>query len=218
MTAVIIDSTKKPPSEPLTTADLSGLAFGNHKYELIDGTLFVTSHGEPFTPEDLDRLPDDGRRHELLGGALVMSPAPGFAHQLISDALTRLLHAARTDGLTVVSAPFDVVLPDNTVIEPDVVVAKTHDFTATNLPVAPELAVEVLSASTRIVDLGAKASLLAEAGCPSYWTIDPESLRLIARELRDGEYVVVADLTGDELFEARLPYPVSFRVSDLREP
>jgi len=216
MTAVIIDSTKKPPSEPLAAADLGGLPFGNHKYELIDGTLFVTSRGdEPLTAEDLDRLPDDGRRHELLGGVLVVSPAPNLPHQRVVGALYRRLYPACPGRMEVVLAPFDVILPAGTVMEPDVVVARSEELTTKNLPGAPLLAIEVLSYSTRAIDLTMKNNLLAEASCPSYWTIDPEGPRLIARELRDGEYVVTADLSGDEVFETAQPFPVSFRVSDL---
>lgn len=47
-------------------------------------------------------------------------------------------------------APLDVILAEDTLLQPDVLVARTADL---NLPAAPELAVEVLSHSTRGVDL-----------------------------------------------------------------
>ena len=35
----------------------------------------------PFTVSDLEEMPDDGRRYELIDGELLVSPAPGWAHQ-----------------------------------------------------------------------------------------------------------------------------------------
>jgi Uma2 family endonuclease len=41
----------------------------------------------PFTVSDLEEMPDDGRRYELIDGALLVSPAPGWAHQQATTAL-----------------------------------------------------------------------------------------------------------------------------------
>jgi Uma2 family endonuclease len=59
----------------------------------------------------------------------------------------------------VLFAPFDVAISDDTVMQPD-------------LPVAPLLAVEVLSPSTRRVDLMLKWSRFEAAGCTSFWALD----------------------------------------------
>jgi len=55
-----------------------------------------------------------------------------------------------------------------------------------NLSGAPLLAVEVLSPSTGLFDLGRRMQLLEEAGCPSYWVVDPAGPELTAWELRAG--------------------------------
>lgn len=77
------------------------------------------------------------------------------------------------------------------------------------------LAVEVLSPSTRHVDLTLKPSRLAAAGCPSYWVVDPAVPSLTAFELRGGSYAEVATATGDEDFAAVAPYAVTIRPADL---
>lgn len=72
-------------------------------------------------------------------------------------------------------APLDVVLAIDTVLEPDVVVAARADFTERNLPAPPLLAIEVLSPSSRQIDLMLKRSRLEAAGCPAYWWSIPMS-------------------------------------------
>lgn len=88
-------------------------------------------------------------------------------------------------------------------------------FTAKELPVAPLLAVEVLSPSTRRVDLRLKRDRLEEAACGAYWCLDPVALTLVAWELVDGRFVEVASVAGDEVFEASRPFPVMIRPADL---
>ncbi|HET7326233.1 MAG TPA: Uma2 family endonuclease [Nocardioidaceae bacterium] len=74
---------------------------------------------------------------------------------------------------------------------------------------APLLAVEVLSPSTRLIDINLKRARYEAVGCPSYWVVDPDSLTLTAWELRDNVYVEVAHVARNETFGATVPYPVS---------
>jgi Uma2 family endonuclease len=168
--------------------------------------------GRPFTRADLEDMPDDGRRYEIIDGVLIVSAAPGRLHQRAVFAMARLLFDACTPEFEVLPAPFAVGLADDTEIEPDVVVARLADLTDKDLPAAPALAVEVLSNSTRLIDLNVKKERLRRAGTPAYWVVDPVArpaeARLIAWELIEGEYRQVADVCGDEVFEATLPFPV----------
>src|SRR3954470_13652995 len=115
----------------------------------------------PLTRSDLDALPDDGHRYELIDGALIVTPAPSWQHQTIVGELHVLLHAACPAHLQVLLARFDVVLALNTVVQPDLLVARRSDLTLRDLPTAPLLAVEVLSPSTRLIDLALKRALRA---------------------------------------------------------
>ncbi len=94
-------------------------------------------------------------------------------------------------------------------------VARRIDVTDRDLPTAPLLAVEVLSASTRLFDLGRKKELLEQAGCPSYWVIDTEGPELTAWELRDGCYVEVARVSATQSWTATAPYDVTITPRDL---
>lgn len=45
-----------------------------------------------FTTDDLRAFPDDGQRYELLEGMLLVTPAPGSAHQVVLGRLLVALH------------------------------------------------------------------------------------------------------------------------------
>jgi len=179
------------------------------------GTVTTLPRGRPLTRADLEAMPDDGHRYELIDGALVVTPAPSYRHQDIAGHVYLILSAACPDDLKVLFAPFDVALAEDTVLQPDLLVAHRGDFTAGDLPVAPLLAVEVLSPSTRRIDLTLKRSRLEAAGCKSYWVIDPEGPAVTAWQLVDGTYVETANVTANEPFAAELPYPVEFLPSEL---
>jgi len=97
----------------------------------------------PFTVADLEEMPDDGRRYELIDGELLVSPAPGWAHQAVVLALSILLDQACPAELRVLAAPF-AVRPDKfNEVQPDVLVARYTDLTEDDLPRAPVLAASV---------------------------------------------------------------------------
>jgi Uma2 family endonuclease len=69
-------------------------------------------------------------------------------HQRATFAMARLLHDAAPPEYEVLPAPFAVGLAEDTELQPDVVAARVADLTDRDLPMAPALAVEVLSPST----------------------------------------------------------------------
>ncbi|TCC27201.1 Uma2 family endonuclease [Kribbella speibonae] len=169
----------------------------------------------PLTRADLDRMPDDGYRHELIDGALLVTPSPSFNHQDAAISLLIHLRQACPPELYVMAAPFDMVLADDTVMIPDILVARRDSFTKCDLPGPPLLAVEVLSPSTRRFDVMVKFSRLEAAGCAAYWVVDPDTPSLIAWELQDGAYVQVAKVTGAESARLTSPYDVTVVPADL---
>ena len=169
----------------------------------------------PLTRDDLDRMPDDGHRYELVDGVLLVSPGPAIRHQIVASGMNDLLKQACPPEMLVLFAPVDVVLAADTVLQPDLIVASRESFTERELPMAPLLAVEILSPSTRRFDLMVKFSRLEAAGCAAYWVVDPDTPSLIAWELRDGAYTQVAKVTGDESARLTSPYDVTVVPADL---
>ena len=161
------------------------------------------------TRDDLDSMPDDGHRYELFDGVLIVSPSPSVLHQRVVGQLFLLLQAARPADFEVFVAPLDVLLATDTVIIPDLLVTERIEVPGKRIVLPPRLAVEVLSPSSRRIDMLLKRSRLEAAGVPSYWVIDPLNPRLIAWELRDGVYVEVADVSGDEAADLSAPFPLT---------
>jgi Uma2 family endonuclease len=118
----------------------------------------VIPHGRPFTVDDLEGMPDDGNRYELIDGLLLVTPAPGWSHQEMGFALAVQLRELCPHDLRVLPAPFAVRTAFDSEVQPDVLVARYGDMTMKNLPVAPVLAVEVLSHSTRLKDRNLKTT------------------------------------------------------------
>jgi Uma2 family endonuclease len=165
--------------------------------------------GRPFTVADLETMPDDGRRYELIDGTLIASPIPDLPHQTVVGQLSIALDAACPPGMEVVIGPFAVRPSQDTELQPDAVVGRDEDFTEECLPVAPLLAVEVFTSSTRLYDLHTKKAAYQRLGVQHYWVIDPEHPTLTAFELDDaGVYQQVAEVEGAKVFETQQPFPV----------
>jgi Uma2 family endonuclease len=183
---------------------------------ILEPVILTPPEDDAITRAELDAMPDDGRRHELLDGALIVTPAPAWMHQRVQMNLIRQLLANCPDDLEVLAAPFDVALTDSTVLQPDVVIARRSDYTPRGLQnKVPLLAVEVLSPSTRGIDLLLKRSRFEEAGCPSYWVVDPDDPSIIGWDLRDGVYAEIGKASGEDVFSADLPFAVEVVPAEL---
>jgi Uma2 family endonuclease len=171
----------------------------------------VLPHGRPFTVDDLAGMPDDGNRYELNDGMLHVSPCPVPRHQLVLGEVFCLLRTVCPSGLLAMVAPMDVQPDRLNSLQPDVLVSRPADLRPKTLPVAPLLAVEVLSPSTRLYDLFTKRSAYEKMGVASYWVIDPTAPgAFTVVELDDqGCYQQVAHVQGDEAFTATRPFPVT---------
>jgi Uma2 family endonuclease len=133
------------------------------------------------TYDDFVRFPDDGQRHELIEGEHVVTPSPNTRHQRIAGTL----HALIWNYLEVhpigevFIAPFDVVMSEFNVVEPDVLYLSNERaaaaLTEAHVRGVPELVVEVMSKSTRRRDETAKRALYERMGVTEYWVVDPRA-------------------------------------------
>lgn len=178
---------------------------------MADPEALGLPRGRALTRDDLETMPDDGHRYELLDGILVVSPGSTFRHQSASVELLVALKAAVVEPWVVIHAPFDVVLADDTVLQPDLLIASREDFTDRDLPSAPMLAVEILSPSTRNIDLLLKKERLQRAGCRHYWVVDPDEPSITAWTLVDGRYERAARAVGEDFLEIAEPF--AFRLA-----
>ena len=74
--------------------------------------------------------------------------------------------------------PFDVVLSDTDVVQPDLLFVsneRANIITDENIQGAPDLVVEILSPSTAERDQTFKRSLYAKHGVKEYWLVDTDA-------------------------------------------
>lgn len=137
-----------------------------------------------WTAERVRALPDDGNRYELIGGELVVTPAPGPAHQVAcAELYARLRSWLGSTGLgTALWSPADLSFGEDEILQPDLFVFPQAEGTPGSWRdiTALLLAVEVLSPSTARYDRGLKRRRYQRAGVPEYWIVDLDA-RLIER-------------------------------------
>ncbi|MGH9527182.1 MAG: Uma2 family endonuclease, partial [Terriglobales bacterium] len=78
----------------------------------------------------------------------------------------------------VLYAPTDVIFSPTNVVVPDLLfvsAARAAIIGEKNIQGAPNLLVEILSSSTRDLDLGTKLRLYRRCGVREYWIVDPDA-------------------------------------------
>jgi len=167
-----------------------------------------------FTKDDLEQLPEDWRA-ELLEGDLVMAPAPDGSHQATVRELVLALCAFLGEGRSrVLIAPTDVVLAEDSVLQPDLLVlpeGTRRRRRPWKIP-TPVWVAEVLSPKTAARDRGIKLRLYARHGVKEAWLVDPDVETVEVHDLAAGTRQHFA--AGDTA-ESRVLEGVEVNVADL---
>jgi len=129
-----------------------------------------------------------------------MSPSPNTKHQRTSGtlftALKNFLHDHPLGEIFI--APYDVVLSDFDVVQPDLVFVATAQaaiVAEANIRGIPTLVVEILSEGNRRLDEVIKRQRYEHYGIPEYWILDPELAQVKIYRLIDGRYGQATVLT-----------------------
>ena len=165
----------------------------------------TTTPAVKLTYDDFVLFPDDGQRHELIEGEHVVTPAPNASHQQIAGTIYALiwnyLEAHPIGELFI--APFDVVMSEFTVVEPDILYLSKERAatTLTDLHVrgVPELVVEVLSKSTRRRDETVKRALYERMGVTEDWLVDPKAATVRVYRREGERFTSATKLTPPEM-------------------
>lgn len=138
---------------------------------------------------------------EFVRGEVVMYSPATAEHQDLVGFLYRLLAGyceARGWGKVLTGPAAVRILPD-VVREPDLFVLPPEEMPKAKgvpLEVRPALVVEVVSPSTRTIDLMEKAGDYASAGIPEYWAVDRERKEVLLHRLKRGNYAVEQVASG----------------------
>lgn len=115
--------------------------------------MTVMPHGREWAVLDLADTPDDGLRYELCDGVLLVTRNPSNAHQIVVGELHLLLRAGCPRAMRVMLAPTGYEPNDRRSFQPDLLVAWRADVTDAPISAPLLMAIEVMSPSTRSVDL-----------------------------------------------------------------
>jgi Uma2 family endonuclease len=161
---------------------------------------------EHLSIEAFELLPDDGWRRELVRGHVVREPPAGYRHGRIAIRMGAILHAfVQERGLgEVVGAETGFILR----VEPPTVRAPDVAFVASGrlgsdpvgfAPLAPDLAVEIVSPSNTATEIHAKVIDYLDAGTRLVWVVDPLTRTITSYRSREAIRLVTEDeeLDGD---------------------
>ena len=160
---------------------------------------------------------------EIVDGTLHTHPRPAIPHALASSSLgTDLSNPFQfgrggPGGWWIIDEPElhlgeDILVPDLTGWRRE---RMPQPPDAAFVTLAPDWLCEVLSASTRKVDLCGKRPIYAREGVGHLWLVDPTDRTLEAFELREGEWVLIAAAKDDDPICIRPFDAITFSLGDL---
>jgi Uma2 family endonuclease len=180
----------------------------DHRRALTDAEHMAVTTPRPLTKFDYWQLPETGRRYQLINGDLYMAPAPNRFHQDISRTIEFeiLKYLEREPKGIIYDAPFDVVLTDLNVFQPDLAFfsrERRDVLTEKGAEGAPDLVIEILSASTARLDLDQKRIVYARTGVSELWIVNPDTLEIQVFDLRVDPDLPAATLRQNDLLRSR---------------
>ncbi len=167
--------------------------------------MIQTPTKHKFTVEDVMLMEKAGilgadERIELIDGELVgMSPILP-PHAITVNNLNRLLIQNTTDDI-IVSVQNAFFISNNTILEPDLVIAKSSEKLLSNELIKPndaEIVIEV-SDSTYKTDKGRKLEIYAASGVKEYWIVNIGEQQIEVHTAPEGQKYTSIKLVSGEL-------------------
>ena len=160
---------------------------------------------------------------EIVDGALYTNPRPAAPHALAASALEIDLGSAFQFGRGGPGGWWIIVEPELH-LRDDILVPDLAGWRRARMPsypetayftIAPDWVCEILSPSTRKLDLEAKRPVYAREGVRHLWLVDPAERTLEAFELTAAKWTRIATAADDESVRVAPFEAVSFNLADL---
>ena len=168
------------------------------------------------TLQDLLNTPKDGNKYELVDGEIVVSPA-GMRHSEVAGNITGLIweFLQRNPIGKVYTSDVGIAFPNGNVRSPDVTFVSIGKLPEGRSPetfgeLIPDLAMEVLSPSDSLKELGKKIGEFLENGVPLVWLVDPARQTVtVYRSLTETQQLTSKDMITAEPVLPGFSVPVS---------
>lgn len=144
--------------------------------------------------EFFETYPEESRV-ELIDGKVFEMPAPSLMHQIILSRLLRKLFAYPNTEDKIVPYLIDLVLSEDTVLQPDIVYLSEKPERLDKIFSIPEMVIEVVSPSTFKRDLTDKMKLYERHGVEEYWLVFPLEKTIMVYELTENGYELFSSAT-----------------------
>lgn len=146
-------------------------------------------------------------RYELIDGIVVMSPSPLPRHQKVSAFLAASLVGSVKVAPGLEFFPdTDVIFAEGTVYRPDFSIYGPGKLRGVpiRLTVVPDLVIEILSPSSKPLDLVTKRDDYGRFGVGEYWVIDPSDMSVRHWRRGSGQFEETP-VAGDSLRSVAIP-------------
>jgi Uma2 family endonuclease len=139
----------------------------------------TTAISTKITHDDLLKMPEDNLPREIIDGELIVSPTPSAFHQrVVLELATFIRNFLRVNPIgEVFISPLDTILAPSQVLQPDLLFISRERAPIVQRWVygAPDLAVEVISETSRRRDEVRKRQLYEQFGVIEYWIVDRDA-------------------------------------------
>jgi len=134
--------------------------------------------GGRMTADDFYAIGETEERYELVDGVVIMTPSPRPVHREIVQEILAQFRSQQPDRRTF--AEIDVFFGEHHVYRPDLAVYAPGRLPADpdRLASPPDLLIEVVSPSTRTMDLVTKRDDYERFGVGEYWAVDVAADRI----------------------------------------
>ncbi|MDQ3687747.1 MAG: Uma2 family endonuclease [Acidobacteriota bacterium] len=157
------------------------------------------------TVSDLDLMPDDGNRYEVIEGEILVSRAPGLAHQRVSRNITVIVsnYLERNPIGEILATP-GVMFSELSGVIPDLIFISNERrqeiASGERVTGAPDLVIEIVSPGTENArrDRVAKRQLYGKYGVKEYWVVDPERQDVEIYRSQDGTLELIGSFADEE--------------------
>jgi len=149
----------------------------------------------PMSREEFYALSEDSPYYEWCRGEAIEMIRPILRHQQVMVRLSASLLTRLPDLIVVTEYAID--MPDSVRV-PDIMVFTDWPADSRALTKQPLVAVEILSPSTRKIDLQEKSTEYAEFGAEQYWIVDPKAPSIAVQQNIAENWITTVILTRDE--------------------